>query len=1584
MATHFTGLEIAVVGMVGRFPGASNVTEFWQNLQAGVESVSHFSDEELLAAGTDTETLRHPNYVKARAILDDAEWFDAAFFGLSPRDAEILDPQQRVFLESAWEALETTGYSPQTFPGTIGVYGGATLSGYLFNLYNHRQLTETVGQFPLVLGNGREFLTTRVSYLLNLRGPSLNVQTACSTSLVAVHLASQALLSGECDLALAGGVSIRLPLKGGYWYQDGGISSPDGHCRAFDAKAQGTVGGSGIGLLVLKRLEEAICDRDTIYAVIKGSALNNDGATKMSFTAPRIEGQAEVIQAAQQMAEVESETIQYIEAHGTGTALGDPIEIAALTQAFQTAQTGYCALGAVKTNIGHLDAAAGVAGLIKTILALQHRQIPPSLHFETPNPQIDFAHSPFYVNTQLADWPANGSPRRAGVSSFGMGGTNAHVILEEAPMPLPTSGSRPWQLLLWSAKTDTALESATQQLATRLQEQPDLDLADAAYTLQVGRQGFVHRRMAVCCDRTDAVAALTNLDQRVATQTASDHPPAVVFLFPGQGTQHVGMGRDLYVTEPDFRRIVDDCAEQLLPHLGLDLRQVLYPAADQTEWATAQLQQTAIAQPALFVVEYALARLWQTWGVQPQAMIGHSLGEYVAACLAGVFQLEQVLLLVAQRGRLMEQQPAGAMLSVAQSADQVITYLPESLTLAADNAPNLCVVAGTAAAIEQFQAQLQAQGIACRWLKTSHAFHSPLMDGALAPFRQQLAQVQLNSPQIPWVSNLTGTWITPEQATSPDYWVQHLRQTVRFRTGLQTCCQNNAPLLLEVGPGRTLSTLARQQPQLNSAQTVTSMRHPQTVQANPSGASSPTNPADQSDIACLLTALGQLWLQGVSIDWSGFYAHEQRRRVPLPTYPFERQRYWIDAPQPEQAPASTTPNLTKNSDVANWFYQPTWTRSQLVQPYSSTTTLSDVKSETVEWLLFVDDDPLVNAIAELLRQRVNAITVQIGDHFSCVDEHTYTLNPHRREDYTQLLNALGANRPARVLHGWSFGVADRSDSCLPDNPEIQARGCYSLLFLTQAMAQGGWNHPLQVTVLTSSIFDVIGTESFIPAQATLLGPCTVIPQEYRSITCRVVDWLRSHNHNQSDHLHTLLQDVLADSPERVVAYRQGQRWVQRFEPVALPTAPATQTKLRSSGVYLITGGLGKIGLTLATELAQTYQAQLVLLSRRPFPPRSQWDAVLSTAQSNDATATTIRQLQALEAGGAEVLVLSADVADVEQLQAAIAQAEAQFGPLNGVIHAAGAVGEQAFRLIQETGLAELEQQFRAKVQGVQILAQVLRDKPLDFCLLCSSLASILGGLGFAAYSAANQFMDAFAHQQNRHSTFPWISVNWDGWRFPAQADVQSEADAQSESDDAIGKAIAELALTPEEGVAAWQRILAYTVASQIVVSTADLSARQQQWLDMPAPAVSAPTANQTLYARPSLSGAYVAPRNSVEQAIADVWQSFLGIDRIGVHDSFFELGGHSLLATQIIAHLRQHFQVDIPLRALFDDPTVAGLANAIALAQDQPAMPSIPALPRPDVSTAQHQLEHLDQLSDQDVDDLLRQLTQQLANQPTH
>jgi acyl transferase domain-containing protein/acyl carrier protein len=1488
---------IAIVGMAGRFPGAPDLPTFWANLRNGVESIEPVTDDELRQLGVDEGLLANPRYVKAASTIDGVDLFDASFFGYSPREAELLDPQQRLFLECAWEALEQAGYDPRQYGGQIGVYAGANFSGYVTNVFSNPEIMETMGGLQAAIGNRGDFLATRVSYKLNLRGPSLNVQAACSTSLVAVHQACRSLVDGECDMALAGGVSIVGSITGkiGYLSQEEGILSPDGHCRAFDAQAQGTVWGDGVGVVLLKRLADAVADGDTIHAVIRGTAINNDGAAKVGFTAPSVDGQTAVVSRALAVAGVAAGDVSYIEAHGTGTTLGDPIEIAALSQAFGSLPPDSCAIGTVKTNIGHLDAAAGVAGLIKTTLALEHRELPPSLHFETPNPKIDFAGSPFFVNAQLRAWNSDGAPRRAGVSAFGMGGTNAHAVVEEAPAPPETSPSRPWQLLPLSARSAAALDATAGRLGAYLDAHPGISLADVAHTLHVGRRSFAHRRIVVCQDVGEAVQALRKLE-RTPTVTAVAEPGerTSVFMFSGQGSQYAGMARELYRDEPDFRADVDACCEQLTPLLGCDLRTMLFPEDDAE--TREPLTETRLAQPALFVIEYALARLWLEWGIRPAALIGHSIGEYVAACLAGVFSLEDALTLVAARGRLMQALPAGAMLAVPLAEAELTPLLGEASSLAAINAPALCVASGPVDAIEALEQRLAARGVTGRRLHTSHAFHSAMMDPVLDAFAAEVAKVERHAPRLPFVSNVTGTWITADEATSVDYWVRHLRQPVRFADGLQTLLADAARVFIEVGPGRTLASLARQQGAIVRGRTIlTSVRHAEETEA---------------DQAVLLRALGRLWLAGVAVDWAGFTAGERRRRIPLPTYPFERQRYWIEAPSADRHVTAIAPRpLVKNPDLASWFYAPSWTRAAIEQPDAAV-------DGARTWLVFVDGNGLGDALVERLKVGGDAVaSVRIGERFATLEPDTYALNPGAADDYAALMDALAHTDrlPNRVVHLWSLGATPASDSPERAFALAQDRGFYSVLSVVQALGRHGRRDALALTIVGDELRAVAGTDLVAPEKTPVLGLCLVIPQEYPHITCATIDVERAPANGMAAVADLLHAELRAGRVAANIAYRGAQRWVQTPERITVAAA-SEPGALRERGVYLITGGLGNIGLAIAERLARAVRARLVLVGRSTPPPREAWQTWLDTHGTGDPVVRQIQALRSLEALGAETLVVSADVSNADQIKAAVSRAVEHFGIIHGVIHAAGTV-RAGIDLVESLNRDTCELQFRPKVAGLYALQRATADLPLDFCLLISSLSALLGGLGYGAYAAANQFFDSFAEQRKVFGGTRWISVNLDGWAFDPGA---------------AATAVGALEMLPAEGVESLARILGDRSLTRVAVSTGDLSVRLDRYVrhvrHAPVAEAAAPGAAASRYARPEIATAYAAPTDEIEQTIATVWQHVLGIAAIGRDDNFFDLGGHSLMLIQVHATLVEKLGRTLPVTDLFQYSTIATLA----------------------------------------------------------
>ncbi|MCL6588800.1 MAG: amino acid adenylation domain-containing protein [Firmicutes bacterium] len=1353
---------VAVIGLAGRFPGASNIHEFWDNLCNGVESITRFSDAELLAAGVSPDLLDHPQFVKAWGALAGIEKFDAAFFGYNPNEAVVLDPQQRLFLEEAWHALENAGYVAEKYQGRIGVFAGAGMNTYLRNLQDSSGAL--ADDYQVMISNDKDFLATRTAYKLNLEGPGITVQTACSTSLVAVHLACQSLMNGECDLALAGGVSIRLPQNSGYLYQEGMILSPDGHCRAFDRAARGTVGGNGIGVVVLKRLDDALADHDNIYAVIKGSAVNNDGAMKVGFTAPRVDGQAKVIAEAQARAGAGPETINYIEAHGTGTPLGDPIEIAALTQAFRakTGQKSFCAIGSVKTNVGHLDAAAGVTGLIKTVLALYYRRIPPSLGFISPNPKIDFENSPFYVNTRLAEWPQNNGPRRAGVSSFGIGGTNAHVILEESPSagaarfaevaPTRDDSFNPIKsnhLLVFSAKTAAALEQITANFGRFLKENPDINIADAAYTLQIGRKEFNHRRMALVSSAPDAVAVLENKDpQRIFSAVCDQGDRKVVFMFPGQGAQYPDMGLGLYQEEPVFRETVDSCASLLKPHLGLDLRQALYPRGALTaspEPDSALLDRTAIAQPALFVVEYALAKLWQSWGITPQAMIGHSIGEYVAACLAGVFSLEEALVLVANRGKLMEQLPSGAMLAAPLAEPEICAYLNSELSLAAANGPLLQVVSGSLAAISELELKLQAKGIACRRLPVSHAFHSPMMDPVLAPFTELVRQIKLRKPGIPYISNVTGTWIREDEALNPEYWANHLRQTVRFGAGIQELLALPDHVFLEAGPGNTLGSLVKQSQVKKIPAVFSSMRNVD---------------SQQPDEAFLKGALGRLWMAGVKIDWVQVNQgrSRSRRRIPLPGYPFEGKSYWISKPQPQK---SRVHPAVKLNDISSWFYRPAWEQSTW-QVLGLSNNLA-----VHHWLIFSEPNPFTDHLLEGIRAYGGTVTrVQAGTSFQEVTATHFVINPESAADYDRLLEMLQNNgrTPDAVINCWGITTGAEPPPSAAGTGAAN-RWFYSLLFLAQAFGKQTGVRPLKLKILSNNLHPVFGESALSPEKATLLGACKVIPQEYPAINCQSIDLALPGPGTaaESQLIDRIIAEFQLETPEPVVAYRGGNRWSLKYEPLKIewdkPGSRTPAIPLKHGGIYLITGGLGGLGLILAGFLAREFQAKLVLVGRSVFPAPDQWPELVNRPES-DSIIEKIKILQSCLDLGAKIMICQADVADLTQMTQVIRRVETEFGSVNGVFHAAGNPGGGMIQLRRPEFVEEV---FRPKITGALTLHKLFSGRDLDFFIYCSSINAITGGFGQVDYSAANAFLDCFAQAHDNSRGTRYLSINWDRW-----------------------------------------------------------------------------------------------------------------------------------------------------------------------------------------------------------------------------
>jgi acyl transferase domain-containing protein/thioesterase domain-containing protein/acyl carrier protein len=1346
--------DIAIVGMASHLPGSSTIEDYWANLRDGVRSIRKLSDEDLAAAGVPEALRSRPDYVPYAAVLDKFEYFDGDFFGFSPKESAILDPQHRQFLEVAWEAFESAGHPPETVSGPIGVFAGCGMGSYFyFNICSNPDLVEDVGMFLLRhTGNDKDFLSTRASHVFDLKGPSLTLQTACSTSLVATHYAAQALLTGECDMALAGGVTIELPHGHGYVFKEGEILSPDGECHAFDHRAQGTVFGSGAGAVVLKRMADAVRDNDHIWAVIKGSAVNNDGAAKAGYLAPSVDGQAAAIKEALAISGTPADTIDYIECHGTGTYLGDPIEIAALTEAFRatTEDEGYCRIGSVKTNIGHLDTAAGVASLIKASLALKEGQMPPSLGFEAPNPTIDFENSPFVVNDTLRTWQSHKGPRRAGVNSLGVGGTNAHVVLEEAPARTAGEQSEwPFQILCVSARSKAALEDNAAAMAAHVSTHPEQDLADIAFTLKEGRRAFERRRVIVAESHEEAASLWRENDPRRAFTHQAMNKPETVFMFPGGGAQYTGMARDLYETEPVFAEWMDRGLDILTPRLDYDLRALWLPEAEDRAAAEETLKKPSVQLPLIMIVEYALAKLWISWGVKPDLLVGHSMGENTAACLAGVMSFEDCIGLVHLRGRLFDTVPAGGMLSVSLPAEALKPYLGDTLDLASVNAPSLSVASGPDAALADLQKRLLADDIDCQRIAIDIAAHSRMLEPILQGFGDYLRSITLNAPHTPIVSNRTGALLTDEQATDPYYWVAHLRGTVLFNACIDTLSAREERIYIEMGPGRALSSLTQQNPNIRRDQVISALRHPED---------------DIADDKWFLAQLARIWAMGGRFDWSQVWGGARRLRLPLPTYQFQRKPYFIEAGKSE---AKTAPShLARLADVSDWGFVPAW------KPTAADCNIDvskDLGKTHESWLVFMDEAGLGRALADRLTEAGHIVTpVRTGDAFGRDGEGGYVLSPERgREGYELLLEDLATREieSTRIAHFWLVTADESHRAGSSFFHRNQEQGFYSLLFLAQAMSAAEWP-PVAITAFTTGAASVNGEVLLYPEKATLRGPVKVIPREMAGVTATMVDVELPANGKFDALAPLLLEELMATPSNTVAAWRGERRFAQVFRHEALEKPQ--DLPLRDGGTYLITGGFGGIGLTLAEDLVRRHQAKIVLIARTALPPREAWEGYKLRHGSHDAVSRRIAAVERLESLGGQVMVAAGDVSNVENMRGALEKVQMRFGAVNGVIHAAGMINDAP--LLAKTP-AEIEDVFTPKLHGTEVLHQLFPDGTLDFLVLFSSSSTVTAPIGQVDYVAANEFLNAYA-QAHQGGKTRVLALNWGIW---AEVGMAAEA-----------------------------------------------------------------------------------------------------------------------------------------------------------------------------------------------------------------
>ncbi|HEV2348029.1 MAG TPA: SDR family NAD(P)-dependent oxidoreductase [Actinocrinis sp.] len=1467
---------IAVVGLSCRLPGARDVDEFWDLLVSGREGVTRYTDQELDSAGVAHDD---PAFVPVAGAIDGPGMFDAEFFGLTPAEAAITDPQHRLFLECAWQALERSGRVPGRMPSRVGVFAGASNSGYRHERARHRG-AGTAGQpLQVAVGNDTDMLALRVSYKLDLTGPSITVQTACSSALVAVHLACQSLLTRECDAALAGGAAVRFLEPSGYRHEEGGILSKDGHCRPFDAAADGTVAGDGAGAVVLKRLEDAIADGDHIHAVIRGTAVNNDGAAKMAITAPSVAGQTAVIAEALAVAGVDPATVDYVETHGTATPLGDPIEVRALADAFGGGLApGSCLLGAVKSNIGHLDAAAGVAGLIKTVLALEHRFIPPTLHFTAPNPEAGLDGGPFRVCAQGTPWPQTGHRPRAGVSSFGFGGTNAHIVLEAAPVAAARepSASEPWHVLPLSARTPEALDKATGQLAEHLRAHPEAELDDVAHTLRTGRADFTHRRTVICRDRDGAIAALAPAGRGPAPADRSVDGRWTAFLLPGQASQYAGMGAQLYRREPVFRAALDECAELLRQYAGWDVRDVAF---DQD--GAERLSQTQYTQPTVFALDYAMCCLLDEYGVRPDAMLGHSLGEIVAACLSGVFSLEDALRIVTVRARLMQELPTGAMLAVALPEDELSAVLDGLGTIAAVNAPGSCVVAVSDEEVADVTKRLDAHGVMAISLQTSHAFHSPVMDPVLDAIAEAVGEADLGVPRIPFVSNVTGTWITDEQATDPRYWAEHARRPVLFSAGLASLLKTDA-VLLEAGPGSALAGLARAHRTADGAvpAIVTTMRRSRTEEITEGYA--------------FAEGLAGLWRHGATVDRLAARSDRTPRRVPLPTYPFERTNHLLPKPDADGA------RIGARLPESRWHHVPVWRRSPLGRGGAAL-------SQPTDFLVFEDGFGIGGRTAGLLRGAGHrVVTVGAGADFERRADDAYAVDPRHPEHVGRLIRELRRNgrRFGRVVHAWSVASDPAADDAAQRWQSALDFGYLSLIQAVQALTETGDHEPVRVDVVTGQLFDVVGEAVQGPQRAAILGAVTVLPQEFSTVRCRAVDVLMPSDDAARDRLaEQLVRELTASPDDDLAAYRGDHRWTRTFAPVETGKADAPQL----SGV-IVTGASGEAGMAFAEHLAAT-GARLFLVGEPGFPE----------SRPDGGRAQRLATLLAGHPG--QIRYHAADLADPEQARTAVDEARGHLGAVDGLVHALDVRGSGLVALKSREQLAPA---LTARARSVLLLDELLRDDPLELFLLVSSTTGIVGGFGQLENCAAAAFLDAFAHARyagGRAATaVDWGQWDWDDW-------LEQHSAGNAEITAKLRRAREESGIPTSAGIAAaWPVVAAGW--PQAVVSCVDL----QDVLAGAATLTTTAYARETDAQRRAGDGgwdpAVLWPDDEIARAVAQVLHEVLGVTGFGPDDDFFALGGNSLFAIQVIGRLRERFD-DLAMGAIFEAPTVRTLSGVI-------------------------------------------------------
>lgn len=1457
--------DIAIIGVSGKFPKSDNIYEFWENIIEGKELSHFYTDEELINLGVPENELTIPNFIKVDSKINNPDFFDAPFFNYTNNEARVMDPQTRIFHQQIWGALEDAGYNPFDYPGKIGLFASAS-DNINWRVYTHLNKEENVNPFFLRLIADRNFITLLPSYKLNLRGPSIVIDSACSSSLVAVHHACRSLLLQECSLSIAGGIRISSIKNKGYFYEDGMIYSKDGHCKVFDLQASGTIDGEGVGVVILKRLSEAIRDRDNIYAIIKSSAINNDGNDKVAFTAPSVKGQIDCIKLAQRLSGVDVNSISYIEAHGTGTKLGDSIELRALTEVFGfNTDRKPIAIGSIKSNIGHLDAAAGIAGLIKTVLSIKNKKIPPSINFKTPNPEINIKNGPFYVNSHLNEWEREAdTPRRAAVSSFGIGGTNAHLILEEAPTLQNYSDQRKFKLFTLSAKTENSLIKSVVDFKVFLAKNTQLNLSDLAFTLHVGREFFPIRLAFAYNDLNDLIALLNkesiknqivkNLDKR-----------KIVFMFPGQGSQYINMGKDLYLNEPLFKEQMDKGFTILETLTGKKFDNILFPCNE----TSFNINQTIYTQPLIFLLEYSLSYLFKSIGILPNYLVGHSLGEYTAACVSGVIGFEDTLKLVVKRAELMNNLASGVMLSATLSKDKAKLFVRDGLSIAAINSSEQVVFSGNMAAMTLLENSLNEAEINYLRLQTSHAFHSSMLDSILDEFKLELEKIEFSTLNIPWVSNLTGDFISEDAARSVQYWLNHTRETVRFSENIEKLLTIEESLLfVEIGPGNTLGSLLKQQKSFKLSHVVVNTMT--------------TSNNTINEMTYFTDSLAKIWSYGIDINWTIYHQGEMRRRISLPTYSFEPFRFPVEVNPFVNIPSDQlNKQITREKKITDWFYCSNWSRF-FRHPGNEVSYLNR------SVILFSDDQgvgiKLLNHFKTLAQ---NLVLVTIGDRFAKLDNNYFQLNPFDASSYNSLFLELKSSDiiVTNIFHLWNCKTdIDLLKSSNLNDEYFLNIGYFSLINIVRAHSAILLTAPLHIDVVSTGIYSVLGDEIKNPIKSTSLAPIKVIPVEFDQITCRLIDIDLSELSIQ-----TLIQELQFNDYTSETAIRGKNRYRKNIEKIDFQQNDSNQ--LRKKGNYLITGATGAMGSLLTNYLVNEYQANLILIGRKE---------------------KNVEFLNELSGKGSNIIYIQSDLSTESIIKEQVIKFEKKHGAINGVIHTAG-IGDLTGAILRRND-SDDKKVFLPKITGTLVLYSIFENANLDFFVNFSSQAAVLTPFGGEiAYIAANIYQDTFAEIINQK--FPILSIQW-----TVLQDIGMAANFLKDLDVIERTKLLQYGIKPSEVVNVFLSTLLLKIPVQIV-SPVDFMKVLSEY-NLISAIQKEPSSFKELNKRPNLSTQFLAATTETEKKLALFFQDLSGIKDIGTNDSFLALGIDSLKSMMLLKMIKNEFDIDFTLPQLFENATI--------------------------------------------------------------